>query len=43
MTITVTYLAGYWYTSMSTQRFRDWQIAVKYAIEHGAKVMTVNF
>ncbi len=43
MTVTVFFLNGYWYTSMSTQRFRNWQIAAKYAYEHGAKTVTVNF
>jgi len=43
MTVTVTFINGFWYTSMSTQRFRSWTIAVKYAVEHGVKVVTVNF
>lgn len=43
MTVTIFFQAGYWYTSISTQRFRSWQIAMKYAIEHGAKQVIVNF
>ncbi len=43
MTATVFFMAGYWYSSIGTQRFRSWQIAMKYAMEHGAKVVTVNF